>query len=298
MQEAKKVTFSRCAIVRRDLVFVSAQITELNRRDIDHTKVLRWKDGAFAHFMIDWACTAMSATCEPLTLLSMGIDGDIHFFQGTDKRIEKIDGPDTIGPLRDLRRIAGDYYAVGMQRQAYKRTPEGLWHSIADPIRNVRSIKSFESIDGFADSEIYSAGMDGEIWLFNGKSWQLLESPTSVALHRVHCGEDGKVYIVGQLGAVIVGRDEKWDFIDLGELRDDLWGVHHFAGRLYLASSKAVYVLHGEHLRKLDIGAEGTGCAAFLTAADGVMWSVGNRHLAYTDDGENWISVDYDDASY
>lgn len=59
------VTFARCSIVRRDLVFISAQVTELNERNVDHTKVLRWKDGAFVHFMIDWATTAISATTPP-----------------------------------------------------------------------------------------------------------------------------------------------------------------------------------------------------------------------------------------
>lgn len=297
MNDSKNVTFSRCTIVRRDLVFVSASITALDRRGLDHTKVLRWKNGAFAHFMIDWACTAMAASSQPLTLLSMGINGEIHVFEGAERRLEKIDGPDTIGPLRDMRRIAGSYYAVGMQRQAYKRTAEGRWHAIADATGNIASIKSFESIDGFSDSEIYSVGMDGEIWLFDGRNWRPLESPTPVALHWVHCGEDGRVYIVGQLGVALVGRGAHWEFIELGDLRDDLWGVQHFAGKLYVASSKAVYLMHDGQPRKLDLGAEGTGCAGFLTAADGVMWSVGNRHLAYTRDGESWTGVDYDDAS-
>ncbi len=68
-------------------------------------------------------------------------------------------------------------------------------------------------------------------------------------------------------------------------------GVHHFAGQLYLASSKAVYVLQGERLRKLDIGAEGTDSAAFLTATDGVMWSFGAKDIMafYSN---TWIRID------
>lgn len=292
------VTFAKCSIVRRDLVFISAQVTELNDRNVDHTKVLRWKDGAFVHFMIDWATTAISATTPPLTLLSMGLDGDIHVFQGSNRTTERIVGPGDFGPLRDMRLIAGAHYAAGMQRQVYRRNGDGSWQSIADAILNREGIKGFNAIDGFAATELYTVGMDGEIWLFDGQRWQALESPTSVALQGVHCSDDGTAYIVGQAGVVLFGRGDQWDFIDLGDFSEDLWGVQTFDGTLFVASSKGVYRIVDGELKKADIGSVGTGSASYLTKGDGVLWSVGNRHLAYTADGENWTVVDYDDASY
>jgi hypothetical protein len=86
--------------------------------------------------------------------------------------------------------------------------------------------------------------------------------------------------------------------MDLGDFSEDLWGVHTFNGELFVASSKAVYQLHDGALEKASIGSEGTGSASFLAAADGVLWSVGNRHLAFTSDGKVWTVLDYDDASY
>jgi hypothetical protein len=292
------ITFAECAIVRRDLVFISAQVTELNAQGADHTKVIRWKNGALAHFMIDWATTSLSAQASPLTLLSMGLEGDIHVFQGANRGQEHIAGPDRIGPLRDMRNIAGTHYAVGMQRQVYKRRGDDDWVSIADTIRNRDGIKGFNSIDGYSPSELYAAGMDGELWMFDGDAWQALDTPTSVALQRIHCSEDGTVYVVGQVGVVLLGRRDQWACMDLGDFSEDLWGVHTFNGELFVASSKAVYQLHDGALEKASIGSEGTGSASFLAAADGVLWSVGNRHLAFTSDGKVWTVLDYDDASY
>lgn len=292
------VTFLHCTIVRRDLVFISAQVTALNAQGIDHTKVLRWKNGAFAHFMIDWATTALSATGTPLSVLSMGLEGDIHVFQGAERRTETIVGPGRLGPLRDMRLISGSHYAVGMQRQAYRRHADGSWQSIAEAIGNHDGINSFDSIDGFSANEVYATGMDGALWAFDGQHWQTLQSPSSVALQRVHCSEDGRVYIVGQGGTLLCGRGAHWEVIALEEVHDDLWGVQTFKGMLFVASSTGVYRWAAGTLKRADIGTTGMGSASFLTAGDGVLWSVGHRHLAYTDDGEHWTSVDYDDASY
>ncbi|WP_236214510.1 WD40/YVTN/BNR-like repeat-containing protein [Metapseudomonas otitidis] len=292
------ITFAKCSIVRRDLVFISAQVTELNNRNVNHTKVLRWKAGAFAHFMIDSATTVISVTTPPLTVFSMGLDGDIHLFRGSTRTTEHIVGPNDSGLLCDMRLIAGSHYVAGMQRQVYRRHEDGGWHSIADSIRNREGIKGFHSIDGFSATELYAVGMDGEIWLFDGRHWQALGSPTSMTLQSVHCSDDGNVYIVGQAGVVLVGRGDQWVPVNLNDFSEDLWGVTVFNGDLFIASSKAVYRIADGQLKKANIGSDGAGSASFLASGDGVLWSVGSRHLAFTADGDSWTVVDYDDASY
>lgn len=288
------VTFAECVVVRRDLVFISARIARLDRDGVGHTKVLRWKDGVFAHFMVDWDTTCLSATTSPLRLLSMGPDGDIHVFEGGNRRRERIAGPDTIGPLRDMRLIAGDHYAVGMQRQVYRRHGDDDWRSIADGIRNRNGIKGFNSIDGFGADELYAAGLDGELWRFDGSDWQQLETPTSFALQHVHCGDDGRVHVVGQGGVVLCGRHDRWKAVETGDFSTDLWGAQTLDGVLFVASCDAVHRVGVGGVGRVDIGAEGRNAASFLAAGDGVLWSVGERHLAYTIDGERWTTVDYE----
>lgn len=294
----RAVTFSECTVIRKDLVFITAQITDLNNQDIGHTKVIRWKNGAFAHFMIDWTATAITAFASPMTLFCMGLDGDIHVFQGGAKTHESITGPRETGPLRDMRVIAGSNYVAGMQRQVYRRSSSGDWLPLSAPILNRGGIKGFNSIDGYSANEIYAVGLDGEIWLFNGAQWQPIDSPTSVALQRVHCAPNGKTYIVGQAGVVLAGREDRWEVIDLGDFSDDLWGVESLNDDVFVSSSKAVFKLADERLEQAAIGSDGIGSASFLSAGDGVLWSVGNRHLAFTSDGKNWTPVDYNDPAY
>lgn len=292
------VTFSECTVIRRDLVFITAQIADLNRQGIGHTKVIRWKNDAFAHFMIDWTTTAITSFSNPLALFCMGLDGDIHVFHAGTKSHEVITGPGDIGPLRDMRVIDGANYAAGMQRQVYRRSASGTWQSLSTPILNKGSIKGFNSIDGYSSNEIYAVGLDGEIWFFNGSQWHPIDSPTSVSLQRIHCCPSGRAYIVGQAGVVIVGRGDQWATLDLGDFSDDLWGVETLNGEVFVSSSKAVFKLVDESLELAPIGSEGIGSASFLSAGDGVLWSVGSRHLAFTIDGKYWTPVDYNDAAY
>lgn len=294
----KGLSFSECAIIRRDLVFISAQVDELTERGVDHTKVIRWKGGDCAHFMIDWGAPSISATAAPLTLLSMGVEGEIHVFQGSQRWREVIPGACQVGPLRAIRSIDGSHYAAGMQRQLYKREEGGEWVSIADAIRNQEGVKGFNSVDGYAGTELYAAGLDGELWLYDGRRWQRQDSTVAVALQAVHCSEDGTTYVVGQGGSLLKGRGNRWRRIDLGVFTEDLWGVQSFNGQLFVATSRAVYRVQGGTLKEASIGSSGLGSASFLAAADGVLWSVGQRHLAFTRDGESWVAVGYSDVTY
>lgn len=292
------VTFSECTVIRRDLVFITAQIADLNQQGIGHTKVIRWKNGAFAHFMIDWTTTAITSFSNPLALFCMGLDGDIHLFHAGTKSREVITGPGDIGPLRDMRVIDGANYVAGMQRQVYRRSASGSWQFLSAPILNKGGIKGFNSIDGYSSDEIYAVGLDGEIWFFNGSQWRPIDSPTSVSLQRIHCCPSGRAYIVGQAGVVIVGRGDQWAPLDLGDFRDDLWGVETLNDEVFVASSKAVFKLVDESLELASIGSDGIGSASFLAADDGVLWSVGSQHLAFTIDGKHWTPVGYNDAAY
>ncbi len=137
------ITFAECAIVRRDLVFISAQVTEPNAQGVDPIKVIRWKNAA------------LSAQASPLTLVSMGLAGDMRIFQGANRGQEHIAGPDRIGPLRDMRTIAGTHYAAGMQRQVCKRRGHNDWVSIADTIRNRAGINRHLALT--ADGKVWTA---------------------------------------------------------------------------------------------------------------------------------------------
>lgn len=284
------MAFLEGVIVRPDLVFVSALVDE-------GTKVIRWRDGACAHFMIDWPTTSLTACADPLALYSMGPEGDIHVFAPGGRRRETIAGPDRHGPLRAMRMIEGINYAVGMQRQVFRRHDSGAWEPLGASILNTDGILGFNCLDGYSQQEIYAAGMAGEVWCFDGQQWQRLATPGTLVLHRMVCAGDGLVYIVGQGGLILAGRHAQWRVLDTGEQRQDLWGCAWFDGHLYVASNRGVYRWTGTALSPCDIGASGLGCASFLMAGHGMLWSIGQRHVAYSRDGERWTGVTNDAAA-
>ncbi|TMM47787.1 WD40/YVTN/BNR-like repeat-containing protein [Colwellia ponticola] len=59
------------------------------------------------------------------------------------------------------------------------------------------------AIDGSAKGEAWAVGDDGVILHFDGKKWQLEQSPTSINLRAVACAEDQTVYAIGGEGTVL-----------------------------------------------------------------------------------------------
>jgi hypothetical protein len=67
----------------------------------------------------------------------------------------------------------------------------------------------------------------------------------------------------------------------------DLWDAEWYLGALYVVSEKNIYrLLDNNCLKPLSI----TAASSFghLHAKDGVLWSFGTGHLAFTSDGETW----------
>lgn len=292
-------------IVRDDLVFIASQVVELNEQDVDHTKVLRWKNGVWGHYMIDFATTALAhERDDALTIMALSPFGRIHVARGRDRLVEEVDdsreGPGRRGVLRDLRRIAGSTYVAGMQRQVYVRRGPGRWERCdAGAVLPLGSdaIRSFDSIDGYAANDLYAAGLEGEIWRWDG-AWRQIDSPTSVRLEKVLCGPKGEVFIAGHLGTLIRGSGDQWRVVDPGDLREAIWDLAWFQGRLYAATAHGLFTLSGNDLALVVLGLGGDWSYGKLATNGNWLWSIGRCHLARTQDGTHWTEVVCTDGSY
>jgi hypothetical protein len=241
----------------------------------------------FAPLRADWVPgivhTIVGVEGEALTTRAGGVVSSVVLDAGPN-------GPGGRGWIRDARRIDGRLYAVGMSRQAYMRDDDYAWHHIdADILSKPGEIVGFNGIDGFSSKEIYAVGLPGEIWRYTGSRWFSVPSPTNVQLNAVRCiGEH--VYIVGGSGVVLRGRMDRFELLTVERDEPNLDAVEGFGETVYVASLRKLYALKGTSLREVSTGL-GEITAGSLSSGDGVLWSVGAKHLIWTDDGKKWNQV-------
>jgi hypothetical protein len=63
--------------------------------------------------------------------------------------------------------------------------------------------------------------------------------------------------------------------------------MEHFAGQLYVSSTHFVYRLEGDTLKPVDFGDDAPRTCYHLSAADGIMWSIGPKDVMEFD-GSSW----------
>jgi hypothetical protein len=194
------------------------------------------------------------------------------------------------GWIRDARVIAGHLYAVGMSRQAYARTPDDKWlHIEGDMLAPLGALAGLNGVDGFSSTEIYAAGLNGEIWRHDGSAWKQLVSPTNVQLNAVRrCGDF--IHVAGSSGVLLRGRHDTFNVVATEDNQENLYGLAPLGSDVFVTSMKKIFVLRDGQLEEVDTGL-GEITAGALDANDGVLWSVGAKHIVHTADGKAWTGV-------
>jgi hypothetical protein len=293
-------TFTGVSIYKRNSVWLRAIGDDLSEQGIDHAVIFRWLDGAWAQRPVGSAVRATGFLDKPeLTVFNMCIDGEIVIFTFPGERTEVVDaseeGPSDLVNLRDMRLIGDHFYVVGMARRAYRRDKPDSWVPIDQgvfvPRGSRRKAVGFNSLDGTDEKNIYAVGYKGEIWFYDGKNWDQQDSPTNVALNVVRCLSREEIYVCGMAGTVIRGVSGQWQVIEQDVTKKDFWGMALFQGQIYVSNDDGIFVIRDGGLVPVKMGLKKKISTAYLDAADGVLWSVGDRDAAYTDDGVNWTVV-------
>ena len=249
--------------------------------------------------MIDKGVVAQCIIEEPgRKVLSLCTDGLIHVATKDGYSWEDVDvaqrGQTPRPRMFDIREVANCIYAVGMGGRVFKRYAPNSWiemqQGVRMPTEELPESPGFLSIDGFDGKSLYTAGLDGEIWFFNGQRWRQIDSPTSLRLQRVRCLPQGIVYICGAGGVILQGIEDRWSVVHQDATIKTLWGMEFFNGKVYFADNASVYVLEDDELSMIDIGNGEKIDARNLHAADGVLWSVGASSMVMYD-GQNWTQI-------
>jgi hypothetical protein len=277
------------AVRYHDLAYVLATNDELVREEVPHTRIYGLDKGAWGGDDIDWAavsCDICYAPAERLIVISP--EGDVQVSGGGDFLEEKPIavgkvGPDTRGPLREVRGIAkGRAYACGANRQLYRREASDKWSRVdqsAMPTKEELTNVCFESVDGFSETDIYTVGWEGEVWRFNGKELRKVASPTNLALHAVRCAADGNVYAAGQVGLILKGQGDELEVIEQDETEDHFRSIEWFEDRVFFATGRNLYELVKNKLRPVNWGKDKPRTALRLSAREGRMWSIGAKDI-------------------
>jgi len=276
-----------------DVGYILACDPERESQEIQHTISFTWKSGKFNRGEANFSAVSCCITQHPEPgLVKVGGSGSYSFETGrgiTAGNIFKNGQPQQsrTGDIRSTSEIAGSAYAVGLRGLVCRLDQSRMWTYVDHGLPRTFNI---QAVHGFNGSDIYAVGRRGDVWRFDGHDWMKLEVSTNGLLTTVKCAGDGLVYIGGHSGILIRGRETAWNVIDQEETTDDLWDLEWFEGTLYVSTMSGVYRLRGETLEAVDFGADSPKTTYQLSAAKGVLWSIG-RSDVMSFDGERWTRV-------
>lgn len=282
-----KVQLTGVWVFNRDIAYVRAAITDLDSQGIDHATMLRFDGEAWSQYMIPTAGVAHCAIPEDgRTVLTLSPAGVVHVAKPGGFSWETLDdssdGPNMLRQMRDIRPIQEHVYTVGMGRMVYRRATSGAWTRFDEGLRGSRAgieIGGFLAVDGCSESHIYATGFKGELWFFNGKRWSQIASPTNMKIERIRVVSPDLAVACGAAGTILRGSGDKWTVVPQDLTKRTFWGLEYFQDAFYLADNKHVYVFDGSALSRMDMGSFGSVTTSRLHAADGVLWSVGEKDI-------------------
>lgn len=291
------------ATARRDIALLSYwRENDPSSPEEQETQIVHCSNGQIETIFVPYHCVDILKLAEPSPhLLAVGLEGDVAVIESTTLHRSLLDdsdnGPSGRGDIRSLSYVCDEVYAVGMQRQVYKRIHSSdllnpKWEHLETGISwTPEDTAGFNDISGFSSEELYAVGWRGEMQICESGQWQIIESLTNVKLERVLAAPNGKVYAAGIRGVVVSGRGNSFEVLFQTATEDSIWGMCWAFETLWMVTANTLYRLADDDLEAVDPGIDETMTYRCLTEADGRLWSTGANHVIYTDDGVEWHQV-------
>jgi hypothetical protein len=271
-----------------DFIICGKSADEVSEAGQENCTFLVCDEGKWMKYEFAGAWTAIAmATIKPQdgirTVVAISPGG--AYFEAEPKSLKESHGQikTATGSLRALSAIDDVIYACGMGRSVLKRKKLDSWDEIGPGMtkKDDGKVVGFEDIDGFGKDDMYAVGWMGEIWNCKKGKWKQCKSPVTTNLNAVCCAADGNVYIAGDDGTFLYGKNDDWTVADtkgMGNIMDTAF----YNGTAYAVTDFQIFKLKDNKLIAEDAFAKKgdmpATCLFLLTAENGLV-SMGTKDL-------------------
>jgi hypothetical protein len=173
----------------------------------------------------------------------------------------------------------GVVLACGMQGLVYARRDAARWTKcdagLYDPAIKI-PLDQPTGLVGTKMNDLYAVGCFGLMARYDGNVWTRIDGPTDRDLNQAITPPSGEIFICGNQGLILRGRDDGWELIDTG-LDETFWGMAWFHEQLYLATLDNGLYTHDRRagLKTVTTELVPSPTTYRLAADDGALWSLG-----------------------
>lgn len=290
-EDAMPYSFGAGFVQNRNTARVIARFDELVEDGSASSILMMWsqKKRQWGHFNLGWTAVRISTTKSQM--FALGSHGVVMVADMSGVREEIIEETNsaTNPPYRDMCLIDNHLYVVGEGGRVQRRAGNASWSACnlgIDPTTDINAIH------GLKEGDLYIAGQNGEIWKLKNGTWQRIQCPVDKSLLAIRAAENGKVYAAGEGGTLLVQQDGRFEVLGQDLTNDNISSLEWFKGKLYIAQEDALFVLQEDQkLSRVNFGLGPWWSSGHLHANDGVLWSFGSKHIAWTEDGIKWNNV-------
>lgn len=211
-------------------------------------------------------------------------DGDVWAIGGGDDGPERaIEGSVYVRALRSIR---GAAHAVG-QRAIWRRDASDRWSRLDDGLDGAADLRDVAGFD--EDGSLYACG-GSALWRHDGQRWSRREVPATTRLERVHCGADGRIYLVDRGTELLVGDPETgWARATMAD-EQRIMATAWYGGRLLLAGKGGLHEVQDTRIVASSVPPPPLDSCASLDSRDGVLLAASRREAAFYD-GARWERI-------
>ena len=235
----------------------------------------------------------------------IGLDRDGQFYsEGMDGDREeeslsiKFKGTVLTRLYTNLKAVGESLYALGQPRTLFKRIGVNDWQELSESIpltgaylAGLENDEEFgwRDVDGFSEQDMYLAGLQGDVWHYDGSEFKQCDFPSNEWLANVCCASDGFVYIGGRMGRLWKGKGDTWELISEAEFGVFWNDIVSFDNRLFLGSDYGLWELKDNEIVTAEVPSEVILCSGELSVCPEkkLLLTAGNNGASMYD-GKEW----------